>query len=108
VQVRCNESLASYIGPEPCGSNREVAAEASVGVSIGQPLSHETVYNPGADVLQYTEGNTVHCDKASKVLTWRGRRTWHVQKLLAREPGDLSTDLLDKQARIEKARSRSQ
>jgi hypothetical protein len=41
-------------------------------------------------------------------MTRRGRRTWHVRTLFAREPGDVQSGLSqDGQVRIGKARSRS-
>jgi hypothetical protein len=43
---------------------------------------------PGADAVAKAEGSTVGCDIASVPLARRGRRTWHVEKLFAREPGD--------------------
>src|SRR5580704_19052414 len=42
---------------------------------------------PGADSVSKAEGNTAKHVIASAWLTRRGRRTWHVSKLLAREPG---------------------
>jgi len=35
------KGLASHPGPEPCGGDREVAAEALAGANAGQPLSSE-------------------------------------------------------------------
>ena len=43
----------------------------------------------GADTVQIVEGNTSGRDSASARTTRRGQRPWHVQTLLAREPGDL-------------------
>jgi len=37
MKVHCDEGVANHIGPEPCVANDE----ASVGESIGQPLSRE-------------------------------------------------------------------
>jgi hypothetical protein len=55
------------------------------------------------------EGNTNGCATASARPAQRGRRTWHVRTLLAREPGDLMSDQGGSPplARIGKARSRS-
>src|SRR5471030_2276668 len=58
VKVHCDEGVANNIGPEPCVAIREGVREASVGEHAGQPWSHEMVYFPDADVLQYAEGNT--------------------------------------------------
>jgi hypothetical protein len=69
VQVPCDEGLAIYIGPESCGWQ---------GV--------------GADAVQIVEGNMSGRANASVRTTRRGQRPWHVQTLLAREPGDLAID----------------
>ena len=89
MRVRCDEGVAIHIGPEPCAVVREDAGEASVGERIGQPLSHESAKISGADAVGDAEGNTVGRAIASVRTTRRGRRPWHVRKLLAREPGDL-------------------
>ena len=39
VQVHYDEGVAIHIDPEPCVGVREDGDEASVGESIGQPLS---------------------------------------------------------------------
>src|SRR3981081_1913125 len=46
----------------------------------------------GADTVHMAEGNTSGCAIASARATRRGQRPWHVQTLLAREPGDLALD----------------
>jgi len=46
VQVHNDEGVANHIGPKPCAVARESRGEASVGESIGQPLSRERTY-PG-------------------------------------------------------------
>jgi hypothetical protein len=46
----------------------------------------------GADAVQMVEGNTSRRVIASARTTRRGQRPWHVQTLLAREPGDLAID----------------
>jgi hypothetical protein len=110
VQVHCDEGLANRIGPEPCAGNREGAGEASVGERTGQPLSRDRINFPGADAVQYAEGNTTERAIASARMTRRGRRPWHVRTLLAREPGDLQSDRrrpYGLAARIGKARSQS-
>ena len=110
VKVRCDEGVANHIGPEPCAGIREDVGEASVGERIGQPLSHDRIDVPGADAVQGAEGNMSERAIASARMTRRGRRTWHVRKLLAREPGDLQLDRrrqYQPTARIGKTRSRS-
>ena len=92
MQVRCDEGLASHIGPEPCAGIREDTGEASVGDRIGQTLSREIDVILGADAVLLAEGNTVGRAIASAHLALRGRRPWHVRTLLAREPGDLMSD----------------
>jgi len=89
VQVHYGEGVANRIGPEPCVGTREGGGEASVGERIGQPLSRVSKIVPSADVVEITEGNTDGCEIASARPARRGRRPWHVRKLLAREPGDL-------------------
>ena len=109
MQVHYDEGVAIYIGPEPCVGVREGGDEASVGEGIGQPLSRESLLDPGADAVSSAEGNTNRRIIASAWSTRRGRRTWHVQKLLGREPGDPTSGQLRcaALARIGKARSRS-
>ena len=92
MQVHYDEGVAIYIGPEPCVGVREGGDEASVGEGIGQPLSRESLLVPGADAVSNAEGNTNRRNIASVWSTRRGRRTWHVQKLLGREPGDPASD----------------
>src|SRR6266446_5800193 len=46
----------------------------------------------GADAVLMAEGNTGGHASASACLVSRGRRPWHARTLLAREPGDLSSD----------------
>ena len=108
MQVHCNEGVAIRIGPEPCGHDREAMVEASVGVRAGQPSSLDMILVPGADTLQYVEGNTSQRAIASAARARRGRRTWHARTLLAREPGDLQLDRRRQHgsaARIGKVRS---
>jgi hypothetical protein len=109
VQVRYDEGIANHIGPEPCAGVREGIGEASAGDRTGQPLSREIDVILGADAVPLTEGNMDGRAIASARPARRGRRPWHVQTLLVREPGDLmlgqggSPPL----TRIGKARSRS-
>jgi len=82
VRVPYDEGVANRIGPEPCAGACEGTGEASVGECIGQPLSRERLLIPGADAVQWAEGNTYGRDNASARMTRRGRRPWHVQTLL--------------------------
>jgi hypothetical protein len=107
VQVHYDEGVAIHIDPKPCVGVREDGDEASVGESIGQPLSRESL-DPGADAVSSAEGNTNRRIIASARSTRRGRRTWHVQTLFAREPEvSRSTVRQLPPVRIGKARSRS-
>ena len=92
MRVHCDEGVAIRIGPEPCAVTREGGGEASVGEHIGQPLSRESLKVPGADGVVFPEGNMDGRVIASAHPTRRGRRPWHVWKLLVREPGDLGSD----------------
>ena len=91
MRVHHEEGVASHLGPEPCGGIREGDGEASAGESTGQPLSRERSSVPGADAFQIAEGNTDGRASASARTARRGRRPWHVQTLLTREPGGLVT-----------------
>jgi hypothetical protein len=51
-------------------------------------LSPAKIHIPGADAVAKAEGYTNGRASASAWRTRRGRRTWHVWKLVAREPGD--------------------
>ena len=109
MQVRCDEGVATHIGPKPCAVVREGIGEASAGDRIGQPLSRESEREPGADAVLIVEGNMDGCAIASARPARRGLRPWHVPTLLVREPGDLMFDQggAPPLARIGKARSRS-
>ncbi len=91
MKVRYDEGLAIHIGPEPCGVDREVSGEASAGERIGQPSSRERKKVPGADAVPIAEGDMNEHANASARTARRGQRPWHVQTLLAREPGDLAS-----------------
>ena len=93
VEVHCDEGVANRIGPEPCVGTREGDGEASAGEYIGQPWSRESLKVSGADVVRITEGNMDGGVNASVRPARRGRRPWHVWKLVAREPGDLGFGL---------------
>jgi hypothetical protein len=108
VKVHCDEGVAIRIGPEPCAVLRKGSGEASVGVRAGQPLSRVSRIVLGADTVDNVEGDAAGCDSASIRPARRGRRTWHVRKISAREPGDLRPGHpLIGVVRIGKARSRS-
>jgi hypothetical protein len=89
VRVRYGEGLAIHSGPESCAVIRESVSEALTGVCIGQPLSRESFFHSGADIVTKMESNTARGANASTWTTRRGQRPWHVRTLLAREPGDL-------------------
>jgi hypothetical protein len=82
VKVRHDEGVANRIGHKPCAGAREGTGEASVVECIGQPLSLERLFVPGADTVALLEGNTYGRDNASAHMPRRGRRPWHVQTLL--------------------------
>ena len=109
MQVRRDEGVAIRIDPEPCAVVRKDDSEASVGERIGQPLSLAKIHILGADAVAKAEGNMDGRVNASVRTARRGRRTWHVQKLFGREPGDPTSDLCLQSAlvRIGEARSRS-
>jgi hypothetical protein len=92
VRVSYDEGVAIHIGPESCAVAREGFGEALTGARIGQPLSRERFLILGADAVHLAEGNTSGRVIASARTTRRGQRPWHVQTLLAREPGDLAID----------------
>ena len=92
MKVRHVEGVVTRNGPEPCVGIREDAGEASAGVRIGQPLSRVIRNVLGADAIDNAEGSTVGYDSTSVRPTRRGRRTWHVRTLPARELGDLAPD----------------
>ena len=92
MQVPYDEGVAIRIGPEfmrscPRGPRRSVDRGA-----------HRPAIEPrkfpilGADTVQLVEGNTSGRVIASARTTRRGQRPWHVQTLLAREPGDPTID----------------
>ena len=109
MQVHHDEGVANRIDPESCADVREGISEALTGERTGQPLSRESTLIPGADVVPLTEGNTDGRDIASAQTARRGLRHWHVRTLLAREPGDPTSDHRPCAGlvRIGKARSRS-
>ncbi len=92
MQVHCDEGVANHIDPESCAGIREDVGQALTGERTGQPLSHDRNCIPSADTVSAVQGNTGGRDSASARWTRRGRRTWHVRTLFAREPGDLGFD----------------
>ena len=109
MQVHHGEGVAIRTGPEPCAVTREGGGEASAGGYTGQPLSLAKIHIPGADAVAKAEGNTDGRMSASARTARRGRRTWHVWKLVAREPGDPTSNQVQQSVLvcIGKARSRS-
>ena len=87
MKVRHGEGVANHIGPEPCVAVRKDVDEASVGEDIGQPLSHE-IDNSWAPTRFRRRKATQPSTKSQGLAARLGRRTWHVSKLLGREPGD--------------------
>ena len=109
MQVRRDEGVAIRIDREPCAVVRKDDSEASVGQRIGLPLSLAKIHILGADAVAKAEGNMDGRVNASVRTARRGRRTWLVQKLFGREPGDPTSGLCLQSAlvRIGEARSRS-
>ena len=107
MEVPFSEDLASHTVPESCGAYREVRVEALTGVFTGQPLSTESSHLD-ADCINAQEGNTTGDVTASPWSVRRCQRPWHVDTLIAREPGDLGVDH-DRNClvRVGKATSRS-
>ena len=109
MRGRYDEGVATRIGPEACVGGREADGEALEGEGAGQPSSRERKTVPGADAVPIAEGNMNERANASARAAPARSETLHVQRLLAREPGDLlpirgaraSPD------RVGKARSRS-
>lgn len=95
--------------PESCVAHCEVGGEALTGVSVGQPLSRETILIPSADVFYSTEGNSRGCAIASTRTLGVVARTWHADTRFTREPGGLQSGRARclRAARIGKVRNRS-
>jgi hypothetical protein len=90
VKVPYDEGRAYRIGPESCVSPCEGRHEAFAGERAGQVLSYETKTARSADAVRAAEGNMTRRASASSSSAPRSLRPWHVRKLLAREPGDLT------------------
>ena len=58
MRVPYGEGLASHTGPESCGDDRKVVAEALTRVRAGWVSSLENVFIRSADGLRPSEGNT--------------------------------------------------
>ena len=93
-----SEGVANHSDPLSCVGYREVSGQSLAGESIGQPLSRESRFTRDADAVLGAEGNMGGRDIARSDPIPRGQRPWHVQKLLVREPGDLTRDRLCLQA----------
>ena len=92
MKVPYDEGRAYRIGPESCVSPREGRDEALAGEWVGQVLSYVTKTARSADAVRAAEGNMTGRVNASVPAAPRSLRPWHVRKLLAREPGDLTSD----------------
>jgi hypothetical protein len=93
VQVRCNEGVAIRIGPEPCVGVREDDGEASAGGAHRPAMEPRKLDSPGRRRVQNHGRRHERRRDASLRPARRGRRTWHVRKLFAREPGGLGFGL---------------
>ena len=92
MQVSYDEGVAIHIGPESCAVAREGFGEALTGGAHRPAIEPRKIPNLGADAVHLAEGNTSGRVIASARTTRRGQRPWHVQTLLAWEPGDLAID----------------
>ncbi len=92
MEVPHSKDLANHADLESCAAHREARREALTEARIGQPSSRESVFFRVLTPWVSAEGNTSGRVIASAQPTRRGRRTWHVRTLLAREPGDLGFD----------------
>jgi hypothetical protein len=91
VKVRYDEGVAIRIGPEPCVGVHKDVDEASAGEGIGQPLSLEILISRVPTLFRKRKA-TQPGALSQGLVTRRGRRTWHVSKLLGREPGGPTSD----------------
>ena len=91
MKVPCDEGVAIHIGPKSCAVAREGLGEALTGERIGQPSSREESYL-GCRHRAYGGRQHIRARHRERRTTRRGQRPWHVQTLLAREPGDLAID----------------
>jgi hypothetical protein len=86
-----SRAAQSTSAPTRAQEPERALAKRRTGERIGQPLSRESLIL-GADAVHELEGNMSGRDSASARTTRRGQRPWHVQTLLAREPGGLVID----------------
>lgn len=82
------KGIATHLGPESCEAVRKDRREALTGGSTGRAIEPRKCDVWCADAFVCAEGNRSGGDNASLRATPRGRRTWHVWTLIAREPGD--------------------
>ena len=92
MQDPYDEGVANHIGPESCAVAREALGEALTGECTGQPLSRERVLSWVPTPCIRWKARRPAAKAANGRATRRGQRPWHVQTLLAREPGDLAID----------------
>ena len=72
MKVSCDEGVASHVGPESCGGDREVVIEALTGESAGRVLSLENANPWGADAVLSCgrqQRSVQHCEERSHP-TW--------------------------------------
>ena len=70
MEVHYNEGLANHVDPEPRGTIREDIDEASVGVSLGQPLSRESYLSRAPTPL--TQRKAMQIGAISRAPVWPG------------------------------------
>jgi hypothetical protein len=92
VRVSYDEGVAIHIGPESCAVAREGFGEALTGARIGQPLSRERFLFWVPTPCFWRKATHPGASSRAPGRPRRGQRPWHVQTLLAREPGDLAID----------------
>jgi hypothetical protein len=100
MKVPYVEGVASHDGPESCGGDREVTAEALTGESAGQVLSRENRSTPGCR-RALSRRKAKRCNSLSRELQ-RPRVVGdpvHARKLSEREPGDPTLGLVQMAAR---------
>ena len=82
------EGVAIHGDPESCVDVREGAGEALTGARAGRAIEPRNHQFGVPTLSKRAEGNIAGGAIASRQRTPRGRRTWHVRNLHAREPGD--------------------
>ena len=90
MQVLYDEGVANHIGPESCAGAREGVGEALTGERIGQPLRRDRGLSRMPTLYKERKAKRTGALIASAWTIRRGQRPWHVQTLLAREPGYLA------------------